>query len=1334
MKRPTLWIVSACLTLTAVSAGPAAAQEPLTFFKNYFVTGDYVVRGRSLWRQGSKGVATVDLPPIGGADGVTPGADIAAAFLYIQTAEKIRGSGADHVLFGPTPGKGRKFGGADLGPFYAPGSNDPGSGTFLKALNWDQATVPCWTVLFPGGGRRLVTYRADVLRFLPIDPVTKKQSLTTSFRLTVPDAGDRFDDDDEERHERDDLSGPRAIGASLVVVYVDPSRPFKSIVIYDGGFTKRAFATMNQTIEGFYEATVSGARSARMTHIVGDGRPWLSEKVRLGTQLFVNPFGSADGAKWDDWTTSISLPPGASSAAIKVEPNTLLSDCLSWSAIVLSTTVQDTDGDGLLDVWETDPPPIDVRDPSRLQRLPNLAQMGASANRKDIFAEIGFLWAREGTLYNGAPKPAHSHLPSLEALKMVGDAFANAPGGPITMHFDVGDQYQIDPQTGQRSPYIIAATLARGGRNRSETLACLDSNGATVECLTASGQLPIPGQYPAFPGTVGWKTGYRFLRDELLGFDANRKDEFRYVLFGHFLGMPKEPCLNADSTTNLACETTSPDFHVPVTNSGIGDFPGGDYMVTLGAFDDDDKLPIGTTFFQAGTILHEFGHTGWLTHSGALPRAPNCDPPYLSSMNYLYQLRGLLDNDGKPHIDFSRPALQPIPGPNETSLIDGVLGTLAALPYRLGWYAPKATSFLQDRIVNGQLIPGGTAATKHCDGSEITDAEKLVLNQFGGMVRVDAVSTAVAKLDWNADGTSESTGQQDLDFNGIQAPLAAAKDDWSSLRLNQLGGRRNVGGYYTDAAGRKAVGPLSLDVGRGDIGRGDIGRGDIGRGDIGRGDIGRGDIGRGDIGRGDIGRGDIGRGDIGRGDIGRGGGDLDVGFGSEPQTEISLEVAKAVEGDKPTPPAGLQACLTTEGGGCAATGGNIPVRLEWQAPHLGKVVAYQIYRFAFEGEFATPTADRLPTTAIATVIGDCPACAVPTLFFDQETAPGGQFAYFVRASFDDETTSGISNFATVTTPARLTPPPAPVLLFPINNAAVAQNSAAIGCSLLPGPDALRGFGFQIVFDWSDVVAPAGVAGYRISARKVGAALPIVDNVLVTAATYTLTSCNSFVADDGLTGWEWTVHAIDHGQQVSPISTGQFSFAPCRLADGSACRAPAPAIGTGTITDPAGDSGQGNPDLVSATVIVQDVFTTMKVRFAPGTFNANTTVAQFLLDTDQNPATGHPGTNSGCVTDAAQIGSEYFVEFGSTVHGTTAQLQPYLGTCNSFGPGTTTAAGSVTYLADGMDVTFPRSLIANDDGFLNFKVVTFSFIGPGFTGVVDQMTDVGQPAGVVVPFQ
>jgi len=46
--------------------------------------------------------------------------------------------------------------------------------------------------------------------------------------------------------------------------------------------------------------------------------------------------------------------------------------------------------------------------------------------------------------------------------------------------------------------------------------------------------------------------------------------------------------------------------------------------------------------------------------------------------------------------------------------------------------------------------------------------------------------------------------------------------------------------------------------------------------------------------------------------------------------------------------------------------------------------------------------------------------------------------------------------------------------------------------------------------------------------------------------------------------------------------------------------------------------------------------------------------------------------------------------------------------------------------------FPRSLLGGDDGYLNFKVVSYRYIGPGFSGVVDRMTDAGVAPGVVVP--
>ena len=208
----------------------AQAPPPLPFFKNYFVTGDYVVAGKSLWRKGVGGVAT----EVVSVSDVPPNADVVAAFLYVQTAEKLQWSGINHA----------KFDGHDLGA---------GDHSEAKALtpNWALAPAPCWSVDVPGG-RKLITYRADVLRFLPIDnnkflsdgvtpnPAYLKVQANGPHAVKVPDSGRDYDDDDEDRWEHSSGFGPRAIGASLVVIYRDPTKPFKAIVIYDGGYTKSA--------------------------------------------------------------------------------------------------------------------------------------------------------------------------------------------------------------------------------------------------------------------------------------------------------------------------------------------------------------------------------------------------------------------------------------------------------------------------------------------------------------------------------------------------------------------------------------------------------------------------------------------------------------------------------------------------------------------------------------------------------------------------------------------------------------------------------------------------------------------------------------------------------------------------------------------------------------------------------------------------------------------------------------------------------------------------------------------------------------------------------------
>ena len=185
---------------------------------------------------------------------------------------------------------------------------------------------------------------------------------------------------------------PRAIGASLVVVYRDSTNPSGASSSDDGGVTKPAFSNLTLAIPGFYQA--SAQPGAKMTALVGDGRPYLSERLLFNGQLIAtNPFASTAGPKWDNPTfENLPLPPGASSATLQVTPNGLLSDCVSFSAMVFSTEVQDTDGDGLLDIWETSTSPI--LDPNG-QPLPNLRAMGADPGQKDLFVEIGYMFTED---------------------------------------------------------------------------------------------------------------------------------------------------------------------------------------------------------------------------------------------------------------------------------------------------------------------------------------------------------------------------------------------------------------------------------------------------------------------------------------------------------------------------------------------------------------------------------------------------------------------------------------------------------------------------------------------------------------------------------------------------------------------------------------------------------------------------------------------------------------------------------------------------------------------------------------------------------------------------
>ena len=212
-----------------------------------------------------------------------------------------------------------------------------------------------------------------------------------------------------------------------------------------------------------------------------------------------------------------------------------------------------------------------------------------------------------------------------------------------------------------------------------------------------------------------------------------------------------------------------------------------------------------------------------------------------------------------------------------------------------------------------------------------------------------------------------------------------------------------------------------------------------------------------------------------------------------------------------------------------------------------------------------------------------------------------------------------------------------------------------------------------------------------------------------------------------------------GQAVTALaSAGDFINIPNATGNSSEFSNCVSAVSGGdSVTDPADDAFPStvtpSPDLVSTTVVNTGTALVFQVRFAPGTFNSVTTFAQLLLDTDQSAATGHPGTDSGCLTDAGQIGSEFLVNaqdgFGEVLE--------YAGTCNQF---LSVSAVAVTNVADGYDITVPLAVI-NSNGTLNYKVAVAAQLPPpneGYTGVLDVMPNVGLPAastgggGVIIP--
>jgi hypothetical protein len=938
------------LAVLVLGAPTTHAEQALSYFKNYFLTGDYVAAGVGLRGKGVNGLAsgTINIDP----SQIPAGAEIVAAFLYWETLGPNRGPVAATLA-------GARFQNNDISSI-AVLANPGGSPACSTGDGEDSDDAD-------EGASSVYVYRADVLpyfeRITPANPTQPVQVLVAgAHQVTLPDAG--------ASHRL-----PSTLGAGLVVIYrvagydpttlplaySTPKLPLKSIVIYDGGFTlNKGARQLLVPLEGFYEASRT-APNAKLTQIVGNGHPGLMDTVQvsstLGTadnlRVATNPFvGSGGGGNpagstatgIDVVTFPLPLEAGAMKAGVSVTAAGASNKCgcLTFGVTVLSTVVQDRDGDGLLDVWEAQSEWSSK--PARLASvyshwpltepagdpLPNLELMGANPDVQDVFVQIDYMTGSDG----------HAHLPTKPALDAIASAFRGAaprpslvaagacsvtasPGQcPIAIHFDAGANYQPAASVSAAScaaaatwtPDCAIIPVAAGAKGGSVIPEALCTQAGTL----AGSSPPEICAFPGYPGVVGWKNGVRAYRDAPVDvathrvvcvagqtgceprMPRNRKDIFHYALMAHALGYP--------SIENP---------RVPVANSGIADSNGGDLMITLGLWDNE----VGTGFVQAATLMHELGHNFGLRHGGVLRSGmleANCKPNYQSVMNYLFQVRGLWDSAGVPMIDYSR---QLLPTLSESTLVEAT-GFGATATYQARWYAPLASNFIDVAI-------GTSPASRHCDGTPVGATE-------APYITADADRRTGGAIDWNANGVIAGTLSQDANFDGALGQTFTGSNDYATMDLRQIGARRSIGSRalsysVVDPATGIAPAPPSPPLGGGlslDTLITDLGHGDLGYGDLGYGDLGYGDLGYGDLGYGDLGYGDLGYGDLGA--------PID---GPASKGEPTPQVAASVGGGTPS-------SLT-------AIGGSKGIQLTWKAPPLGTVSSYQVYRVA--GGAVTPS-------------------------------------------------------------------------------------------------------------------------------------------------------------------------------------------------------------------------------------------------------------------------------------------------------------------------------------------------------------------------------------------
>jgi|GEM_PF-6822943 len=186
-------------------------------------------------------------------------------------------------------------------------------------------------------------------------------------------------------------------------------------------------------------------------------------------------------------------------------------------------------------------------------------------------------------------------------------------------------------------------------------------------------------------------------------------------------------------------------------SSGLAETPGNDFMVTLGLWPGG-----GTVDQQAGTFMHELGHTLGLGHGGisddGVPDHINRKPNYYSVMNYNWQM---------PNDDYSK-------------------------DWTLGYSIFKLDTLDESALIEADGIDGSD--------SRFVAAKTTPHGYNGQMPDVKLAKTNGTAVDWNGNGVTD-TNPVAVDISQVSEDPSPGQSlhgsiDWPNLRY-RLGGHIN---------------------------------------------------------------------------------------------------------------------------------------------------------------------------------------------------------------------------------------------------------------------------------------------------------------------------------------------------------------------------------------------------------------------------------------------------------------------------------------------------------------------------------------------------------------